>query len=333
MKAIVYEKYGPPDVLQLREIEKPVPGDDEVLVKVHAASVNAFDWRLLRADPFLVRLTDGFFRPRNRIPGVDISGEVVEIGRGVRGFQPGDQVFGDLSGWGSGGFAEYVCAGEKVLQEKSPGMTFEEAAAFPMAAVTALRGLRDRGKIREGQEVLINGASGGVGTFAVQIAKAFDTTVTAVCSTGKMELVKSLGADNVIDYTREDFARGQKKYDLILAANGNRSIWDYKRALKPGGIYVMSGGSMTQMSQAVFLGPLISLFAKQRMGTFVSTPSREDLMFLRELFEAGKVRPVIDKAFPLSRVPDAIRYIEEGHAAGKVVINLAGDQIPPEANL
>ena len=326
MKAVVYTRYGSPDVLQLREVEKPAFGDNEVLVKIHAASLNAYDLHALKADPFFSRLFFGMFKPKNQILGVDVAGRVEAVGDKVKHFQPGDEVFGDICECGCGGFAEYVCVEEDFLVLKPAGMSFGEAAALPMAAVTALHGLRDEGRIQSGQKVLINGASGGVGTYAVQIAKSFGAEVTGVCSTGKLDMVRSIGADHAIDYTRENFARSGKLYDLILAANGNNSIWDYKRALNPGGVYVMSGGSMAQIFQAALLGPLISAACKKKMGTFVSRPDRNDLAFVKELVESGKVSPVIEKCYSLSAVPDAIRYLEEGHARGKLVITVVNDE-------
>jgi NADPH:quinone reductase-like Zn-dependent oxidoreductase len=323
MKAIVYIKYGPPDVLELKEVEKPTPQDNEVLVKVHAASLNAYDWHLLRADPFLVRLMGGgLLKPKNQILGADLAVQVEAVGRNVKQFQPGDEVFGDLSGCGCGGFAEYVSVPENALALKPANMTFEETAAVPMAAVTALQGLRDKGQIQPGQKVLINGASGGVGTFAVQIAKSFGAEVTAVCSTGKMDMTRSIGADQVIDYTQEDFTQNGQCYDLILAVNGYHSIWDYKRVLSPRGIYVMAGGSMAQIFQAMLLGPWISMAGSKKMGGLSARPNQKDLVFMKELLEAGKVVPVIDRRYPLSEVAEAIRYLEEGHARGKVVITV-----------
>jgi NADPH:quinone reductase-like Zn-dependent oxidoreductase len=323
MKAIVYERYGSPDVLEFREIEKPVPKDDEVLVKVHAASLNAYDWHLMRADPFLVRLMGmGFLKPKNNIPGADIAGLIESVGKNIKQFQAGDEVFGDLAGIGGGGFAEYVCAGENLLALKPATMSFEQAAAIPMAALTALQGLRDLGQIRPGQKVLINGASGGVGSFAVQIAKSFGAEVTAVCSTGNMTMVRSLGADHVIDYTQENITRSGKRYNLILAANGYHSILAYKRALNDRGTYVMTGGSMAQMFQALLLGPLISLTGGKRMVSLAAHANQRDLAFIAELFEAGKLKPVIDRRYPLNEAAEAIRYLEEGHARGKIVINV-----------
>jgi len=320
MKAIVCTKYGPPDVLQLEEVEKPAPQDDEVLIKTHAASLNAYDWHLLTADFFVVRLAGGgLLRPKNKIPGADIAGRVETVGRNVTQFQPGDDVFGDV---GHGGFAEYVCARENRLGSKPANLSFEEAAAVPMAALTALQALRDKGKIRPGQKVLINGASGGVGTFAVQIAKSFGAEVTAVCSTGKMDMARSIGADKVIDYTKEDFTKNGQHYDLILAANGYHPILDYRRALSPKGIYVVVGGSAAQMFQAMLLGPGISMTGGKKMGTMMARIDQKDLGFIKELLEAGKVRPVIDRRYPLSEAPEALRYLGEGHARGKIVITI-----------
>jgi NADPH:quinone reductase-like Zn-dependent oxidoreductase len=321
MKAIVYTQYGPPDVLQVKEVEKPTPSDNEVLVKVHAASVNAADWHLLTADIFLVRLMGmGLLKPKNTILGADVAGRVEAVGRNVKQFQPGDEVFGDLSGCGWGAFAEYACAQETVLVLKPANVSFEAAAATPLAAVTALQGLRDKGQLQAGQKVLINGASGGVGTFAVQIAKAFGAEVTAVCSTRNVELVRSLGADHVIDYTQADFTRSGQQYDLILAANGYHSIFDYKRALGPKGIYVMTGGSMAQMFQAMLLGPVLSMTGENKMGNLLAQSNQKDLVFIKGLLEAGKVVPVIDRRYPLHEAAEALRYLGEGHAKGKVVI-------------
>ena len=322
MKAVVYTKYGSPDVLQLKEVEKPTPKDNEVLIRIHAASANAADWHLLRGDPFLLRLGYGLLKPNNTILGADIAGRVEAVGNNVTQFQPGDEVFGDISGCGLGGFAEYVSVPEHAVISKPASMTFEEAAAVPMAAVTALQGLRDKGQIQPGQKVLIHGASGGVGTFAVQIAKAFRAEVTAVCSTRKVDLVRSIGADHVIDYTHEDFTKNGQRYDLILAANGNRSMFEYKRALAPKGRYVVTGGSMAQLFQAMLLGPLLSTAGRQKMGNVLARPNQKDLACMKELLEAGKVIPVIDRCYPLSETAEAIRYLEAGHARGKVVITV-----------
>jgi NADPH:quinone reductase-like Zn-dependent oxidoreductase len=324
MKAIVYTEYGSPDVLELKEVAKPTPKDSEVLVKVYAVSVNAADLHLLRADPFLIRLSSGLLKPKNQILGSDIAGRVEAVGKDVKEFKPGDDVFGDISAEGWGGFAEYVCVPESALVLKPSNLSFEEAAAVPMASVTALQGFHYAGQIRPGQKVLINGASGGVGTFALQLAKAFGAEVTAVCSTRNVDVARSIGADHVIDYTKEDFAKNGKKYDLIFGTNGNRSISDYRRALSPEGIYVQTGGSMMQMTQAMIQGPWISRTRSQKMGNMgVAKPNKKDLLAIQELLEAGKVRPVIDRCYPLNQVADAIRYLEEGHAQGKVVITVA----------
>jgi NADPH:quinone reductase-like Zn-dependent oxidoreductase len=323
MKAIVYEKYGSPDVLDLRDVERPAPKDDEVLIKVYAVSANSADLHMLRADPFLVRLSSGLLEPKNKVLGADIAGRVEAVGRDVKQFKPGDEVFGDISACGWGGFAEYACAREDALVLKPDNNTFEQAAAVPMAAVTALQGLRDKGQVQQGQKVLINGASGGVGAFAVQIAKAFGAEVTAVCSTRNMDMARSIGADHVIDYTQEDFTQNGHRYDLILAANGYHPISDYRRVLAPSGTYVMSGGPAAQMFEAMLQGPWISMTGSKKMGNLLAKPNKKDLVFMKELLEAGKVKPVIDRYYPLSEVADALRYLEEGHAQGKVVIRVA----------
>ncbi len=323
MKAMVYHTYGSPDVLKLEEVQKPVPQDDEVLVQVLAASVNAGDWHLLRAQPFLMRLMGyGLLKPKHTILGSDIAGRVEAVGRNVKQFQSGDEVFGNTATSGFGGFAEYVAIPEHALVLKPTALSFEEAAAVPQAALTALQGLRDTGHIQKGQKVLINGASGGIGTFAVQLAKSFGAEVTAVCSTRNVDIVRSLGADHVIDYTHEDFTRNGQRYDLILAVNGYHSIAEYKRALSPEGVYVMTGGSTAQLFQAMLLGPLISRTGRQKMGNSAHKPNKKDLMFMKELIEASKVKPIIDRRFPLRDVADAIRYLEAGHAQGKVVITV-----------
>ena len=322
MKAIVYEKYGASDVLELKEIPKPSTKDNEVLVKIHAAALNAADWRLMRGKPLLLRMAFGLFKPKHTILGADIAGTIEAVGKNVKQFQPGDEVFADLSASGFGGFAEYVCIPEKALSIKPVHVSFEEAAATPMAAVTALQGLRDKGHLQHGQKVLINGASGGVGTFAVQIAKSFGAEVTGVCSTNKLDLLRSIGADHVIDYTKEDFTQKTQRYDLIIAANGFHSISDYKRALRPKGIYVMIGGSGTQMAQAIFLGALKSLFGKKKMTNLMAKPNNKDLTFIKELLQTRKILSVIDRRYSLQEVPDAIRYLEEGHALGKIVITM-----------
>jgi NADPH:quinone reductase-like Zn-dependent oxidoreductase len=329
MKAIVNTHYGSPDVLQLKEVEKSTPQDNEVLVKVHAASVNAGDWHLLRGKPFLVRLSSGLLKPKNTILGADIAGRVEAVGRNVTQFQPGDEVFGNTAKYGFGGFAEYVSVPENALVLKPTNISFEEAAAVPQAALTALQGLRDKGQIQPGQKVVIHGASGGVGTFAVQLAKSFGAEVTAVCSTRNVDRVRSIGADHVIDYTQEDFTKNGQQYDLILAVNGYHSISDYQRALHPEGTYVMSGGSNAQMFQAMLLGPLISRTGRKKMGFLgVAKVNQKDLVFMKELLETGKVVPVIERRYPLGKTADAIRYLEEGHAQGKVVITVDQNNHP-----
>src|SRR6184192_2895701 len=323
MKAIVYTQYGSPDVLQLKEVAKPTPQDNEVLVQVHAASVNAADWHLMRGTPFLARLVNGLQKPKNTKLGADVAGRVEAVGRNVTQFQVGDDVFGCIPIHELGSFAEYVCAHEDALALKPAKMTFEQAVAVPLAAFTALQGLRDKGQIKLGQKVLINGASGGVGTAAVQIAKSFGTEVTGECSTRNVDMVRSLGADHVIDYTQEDFTKNGQRYDFIFAVNGYHSIFDYKRALSPKGVYVFIGGSIAAMFQAMLLGPVISMTGRQKMGSMgVAKPNQKDLVFMKELLEAGKVVPVIDRRYPLSETAEALRYLEKGHAQGKVVITV-----------
>src|SRR6266498_3726427 len=326
MKAIVNTTYGSPDVLQFKDVEKPSPTDDEVLIKVHAASVNAADLHFLRADPFLIRFMSGLLKPKTTILGADIAGRVEAVGKNVTQFKPGDEVFGDISGCGWGGFAEYVCVSETALALKPTNLSFEEAAAVPMAAVTALQGFHYAGQVQPGQKVLINGASGGVGSFAVQLAKAFGAEVTAVCSTRNLAQARSIGADHVIDYTKEDFTQNGQRYDLILAANGYHPLSDYKGALSPKGIYVMTGGSGAQMFQAMLQGPIISMTGRKTMANMLVKPNKNDLVFMKELLEAGKVVPVIDRRYPLSEIPEALRYLEEGHARGKVVIAIGTEQ-------
>jgi NADPH:quinone reductase-like Zn-dependent oxidoreductase len=322
MKAIVFYNYGSPDVLKLEEVEKPTPKDDEVLIKVLAASVNAPDWRNIRADPFLVRLTTGLLKPKNKMLGLDIAGRVEAVGRNVKQFQPGDEIFGELFESGLGAFAEYKCMPEEgTLAIKPANLTFEEAAAVPAAAITALQGLRDEGQIQPEQKVLINGASGGIGTFAVQIAKYFGAEVTGVCSTTNLELVKSLGADKVIDYTQEDFTQNGQRYDLIIDIVGNPSVYKrfYKRSLSPEGICVIIAGTFFL---SLFLGPWMSMTGKNKIGTFMTIANQKDLVFMKELLEAGKVVPVIDRRYTLSEIAEALRYYDEGHAKGKVVITV-----------
>ena len=323
MKAIVYEKYGPPEVLQLKEVKQPTPRDDEVLIRVHATSVVFSDLAFVRGKPFLVRLMgSGLLKPRHKILGVDVAGRVEAVGGKVKQFHPGDEVFGDLSGYGRGAYAEYVCAPENALALKPANCSFEEAAAVPEAAVVALQGLRDKGQIQPGHKVLINGASGGIGTFAVQIAKSFGAEVTGVCSTRNLDMVRSIGADKTIDYTQEDFTKNGQHYDLILATAGYRSLFDYKRALSPEGIHVVTGGSMAQIFQPMLLGPWISMTGSKKMVNLSVRPNQEDLAFMKELIEAGKVVPVIDRCYRLSEIAEALRYYGGGHARGKVVITV-----------
>ncbi len=322
MKAIVYEKYGSPDVIQLKDIEKPTPKDDEVLIKIHAASVNAYDWHFLTADIFLIRfMGGGLLKPKNTRLGADMAGRIETVGKNVKQFQPGDEVFGMVKG----GFAEYTCAPESALALKPVNTSFDEAAAIPMAAITALQGLRDEGQIWAGQKVLINGASGGVGTFAVQIAKSFGAEVTAVCSTRNLEQARSIGADHVIDYTKENFTKNGQQYDLVFAANGYHSLSAYKRALTPKGIYIMAGGSMAQIFQSMLLGSIMSETGGRKMAGVSAKRNQNDLVYIKELFEAGKVKSIIDRRYPLSEAAEALRYLGAGHARGKVVIFVESD--------
>jgi NADPH:quinone reductase-like Zn-dependent oxidoreductase len=320
MKAIVYTQYGPPDVLQLKEVEKPTPNDSQVLVKVHAASVNALDWRRFTMPPILIRLMEGgLLKPKDPKLGVDIAGTVEAVGSNVTEFKPGDEVFGVAPG----AFAEYACNGASKFVLKPANLSFEAAAAVPVAAFTALQGLRDKGQIQPGQKVLIYGASGGVGTFAVQIAKSFGAEVTGVCSTRNLDMVRSIGADHVIDYTQEDFTQSGQRYDLILAVNGYHPILDYRRALSTKGICVVAGGSMAQIFQAMLLGPLVSRIGRKQIGfQGIATSPKKDLLVIKELLEAGKVVPVIDRCYPLSETAEAIRYLVEEHARGKVIITV-----------
>ncbi|WP_010280731.1 NAD(P)-dependent alcohol dehydrogenase [Bacillus timonensis] len=322
MKAIVYTQYGPPNVLQVKEVEKPIPKDNEVLVKVHASSVNYGNLVLLKGKPFLARFAFGLLKPKYPIPGGDMAGQVEAVGKDVKEFQPGDKVYGDLSLSGWGAYAEYVTVPEKALALKPENTTFEEAAAVPMAGVTALQALRDKGKIKSGQKVLINGASGGVGTFAVQIAKEFGAEVTAVCSTRKMDIATSLGADFVIDYTKEDFTKSEERYDLIIAVNGYHPISAYKRALRPNGTFVMIGGSEKQLYQAMLLGPWFSMVGDKKMSSFLQRANQSDLVFMSELLESGKVKPVIERSYKLNEVSAAFKHFEEGHAQGKIIITV-----------
>src|SRR5437870_12660104 len=324
MKAIVYRNYGSPDVLRLEEIEKPTAGDDEILIKVRAAAVNPLDL-LFRGTSYMVRMITGLRKPKDTRLGVDVAGQVEAVGRNVTQFKLGDAVFGTCKG----AFAEYVCTSESALVLKPDNVTFEQAASVPIAAITALQGLRlgglgDKGQIQAKKKVLINGASGGVGTFAVQIAKSFGTEVTGVCSTRNVDMVRSIGADQVIDYTQEDFTKNGQRYDLIFDAVGNRSVSDCKRALSPNGICAVAGfTTLSHLFQVLVLGSWVSRTGSKKIGLMkTANPNKKDLLFIKELLEAGKVVPVIDRTYPLSEVPEAIRYLEEGHAQGKVVITV-----------
>jgi NADPH:quinone reductase-like Zn-dependent oxidoreductase len=317
MKAIVRTQYGPPDVLQFAEVAKPSPTDNEVLIKLYAASVNPLDRYSIRGAP-LIRLIPGLRKPKDPRLGVDVAGRVEAVGRNVTQFKPGDQVFGVCRG----AFAEYACAMEDKLALKPANLSFEDAAAVPVAAITALQGLRDKGRIQPGHKVLVDGASGGVGTFAVQIAKSFGAEVTAVCSTRNLDTARSIGADHVIDYTREDFTQSGQRYDLIVGANAHHSIFDYRRALSPDGIYVVVGGGLARIFQAMLLAPLLSLIGSKKTRFFIANINQKDLVLLKDLLEAGKVVPVIDRRYPLSDAAEALRYLEEGHAQGKIVLTV-----------
>jgi NADPH:quinone reductase-like Zn-dependent oxidoreductase len=323
MKAIVCTEYGLPEILELKEVEKPTPRDDEVQVKVRASSVTTHNLFLLRGKPFMIRLMNGGLqKPKITTPGSDMAGQVVSVGRNAKRFQQGDEVFGDLSPCGFGAFAEYVCVPETVLTLKPSNITFEEAAAVPQAALVALQGLRDKGHIQKGQKVLIYGASGGIGTFAIQIAEYFGAEVTGVCSKRNLDMVRSIGADHVIDYTKEDFLESGKQYDLIFAI-AYRSIFDFRRALNPQGIYVSVGGpSMKRIFQDMVVGPIMSRSKGKRfVGGWAIVPNK-DLAFIKELIEAGKVKPVIDRRYTFTEVAKAFRYYAEGHSRGKVVISV-----------
>jgi NADPH:quinone reductase-like Zn-dependent oxidoreductase len=328
MKAVVYANYGSPDVLEIRDIKKPVPNDDQMLIKVRAASINPLDWHFIEGTPYIMRMGVGLRKPKDPRLGVDMSGQVEAVGKNVTLFKPGDEVFGARNG----AFAEYVCArADRAIVLKPANMTFEQAASVPIAAVTALQGLRDKGKIQPGQKVLINGASGGVGTFAVQIAKSFGAEVTGVCSGKNVDLVRSLGADHVIDYTKEDFTKGEQRYDLILDNVGNQPLSGFRHTLQPKGICVMIGGGgpndggligpMGRPVQAMLMSPFVS----QKMGMFMAELNKSDLTILADMMQSGKVTPVIDRTYPLSQIADAIRYLEQGHAHGKVVITMQPD--------
>jgi len=326
MRAVVYTDYGPPDVLEVKDIKKPEPNDDQVLVKVHAAAVNPYDWHFIRGTPYMMRMMMGGLRkPKDPRIGVDYAGTVEAVGKNVTRFKPGDEVFGNRSG----AFAEYLCArADRAIALKPANMTFEQAAGVPVAGLTALQGLRDKGKVQPGQKVLINGASGGVGTFAVQIAKSLGAEVTGVCSGRNVDLVRSLGADHVIDYTKEDFTKDDERYDVILDNVGTQPLSGFRRVLKPNGICVMIGGGGP--NEGKWVGPmarpikamLISPFISQKMGMMMAQGNKDDLNILADLMESGKVKPVIDRTYPLSEIREAIRYLEAGHARGKVIITV-----------
>jgi 2-desacetyl-2-hydroxyethyl bacteriochlorophyllide A dehydrogenase len=323
MKAIVQTEYGSPDVLSLTEVDKPVVPANGVLVQVRAASVNAGDWHLMRGTPFPIRLMfGGILKPKIKILGMDVAGRVEAVGKDVTQFQVGDKVFGDLSESGFGGFAEYVCGTESALVHKPTNISFEQAATVPVAALTALQGLRDCGQVRSGQKVLINGASGGVGSFAVQIAKAFGAEITAVCSTNKMEMVRSLGADHIIDYTQADITKNGQQYDLILDAAAYRSVFDYSPILKTEGTYVLVGGSTARLFQVLLFGSAIARIIRRQVKCLASKPDRSDLIILKDMIESGKIVPFIDRTYSLSEVPTAIRQLEQRQVRGKVAISV-----------
>ncbi len=318
MQAIVQDRYGSQEVLRLGDIDRPQIAADEVLVKVHAASIHIGDWLVMRGMPFLLRVTGGLTKPRNPVPGTDVAGTVEAVGADVTRLRPGDEVFG----WSAGAFAEYVRGSDDHFVLKPANLTFEQAAAVGVSATTALQLLRDQGRIRPGQKVLINGASGGVGTFAVQIAKAFGAEVTGVCSTGNVDLIRSIGADHVIDYTKEDFTAGDERYDFILDNVGNHSLQDLRRVLTPKGVLQPNGGGHSAAMWPVIQAFASSMFVRQQLRPSVKFQNRDDLVALKDLVEAGKVTPVLDGTYPLERTPDAIGHVAEGHARGTVVISM-----------
>jgi NADPH:quinone reductase-like Zn-dependent oxidoreductase len=324
LKAIVTTQYGPPEVLQLMEIATPVPAVDQVLIKLYASSVNPLDSFIMRGPLFFLPSVGKLLKPKHKVIGADLAGSVESVGKGIKRFHPGDEVFGaSFDGKGLGAFAEYVCAAEDRLALKPANISFEEAAAVPVAAITALQGLRDHGKIERGHSVLIDGASGGVGSFAVQIAKSFGAEVTAVCSPGNVDRARLIGADHVIDYTQKDFTQSGPRYDLILGVNAHHSIFDYRRALRRNGIFVMVGGHVARILQAASLGPLLSRLGSKKIRFFIAKINTNDLIFLKDLLEAGEIVPVIDRCYPLSEAAEALRYRETGHAKGKVIISIA----------
>ena len=322
MKAVVITGYGSAEILKIEEIERPVPADDEVLIRVKAASVNAGDWHLMRGDPWLVRLGFGLFRPKITVLGADAAGTVAAVGSEVKDFQVDDEVIADLSDSGFGGFAEYVACKAKHVAKKPEKLSFTEAAALPSAGTTALQGIRDHGRVKAGESVLINGASGGVGSYAVQIAADRGARVTAVCGPGKEELMKSLGAGRVIDYTRENFTEGDEGYDVIYAVNGNHPIKAYRRVLKPRGRYVVSGGEGNQFTEAALKGGILSRKGGQSFKGFLKATSGRDLAELGRLAEEGKLTVPLDRHYSFKKTPEALAYVEEGHARGKVIITL-----------
>ncbi|MEM8640060.1 MAG: NAD(P)-dependent alcohol dehydrogenase [Cyanobacteria bacterium P01_G01_bin.54] len=329
MKAITQTTYGSPDVLRYEEIPQPLPQAHEVLVKLHATSINAGDWHLMRGTPFLIRLIYGGLRqPKIKTLGMDLAGRVEAVGEAVSQFQPGDAVFGDLSEVGFGAFADYACVPETALAPKPENISFEQAAATPVAAIAALQALRDVGQLQAGQRVLVNGASGGVGSFAVQIAKAWGAEVTAVCSPSKLEMMQAIGADQTLDYTQTDAFKTGAQYDLILDAAAYRSVFDAMPALTPGGTYILVGGGSDRFFQTLFLGPLISRFSRRQVRALASAPNAADLNAVRALLATGKIVPFIDRTYPLPDVPEAIRYVEERHVRGKVVINIETSDQP-----
>jgi NADPH:quinone reductase-like Zn-dependent oxidoreductase len=323
MKAIVYTQYGPPDVLHLEEVPRPTPKDDEVLIKIHASSINAAEVHIVRGDPFLVRLmTGGVFAPKHTIPGADVAGVVAAVGSKVTQFKVGDEVYGDLSESGWGAFAEYACARQKAFVLKPANISFEAAAAVPLAGNTALQGLRDKGQLKAGQKVLINGAASGVGSFAVQIAKAFGAEVTAVGSGKKMDMIRSLGADHVIDYTREDILQTNRRYDLILDIAAFRPFADYAKIMTPTGVYVVAGGAINHLFRVMLRGPFASKKGGKQFTNLMAALKNSDLVYMSGLLASNKVIPVIDRCFPLSETAAALRYVEDRHVKGKVVITM-----------
>ncbi len=319
MRALVFTKYGSPEVLQLKEIAKPTPEENEVLIKIHATAVNDYDWSLIRGKPYLLRLLYGILRPKHQIPGMELAGTIEELGANVNLFKIGDAVYGDISEYGFGSFAEYVCINEKALTLKPDKMSFEEAAAISHAAMLAMQGLIDIGEIKKGQKILINGAGGGVGTFGLQIAKLYDAEVTGVDTGNKLKMMKELGFDHIIDYKKEDFTKNKRRYDLILDAKTTRSTFQYLRVLNPNGKYVTVGGYLIRLIQVLILKPWISVFSNKRVHIVALKPNK-DLEYINELFSAGKIKPVIDGPYKLGEVPGIIQYFGEGKHIGKIII-------------